>query len=236
MNLIAVLSLVGILFLPGPPLVYKNCHNSGLCLQRAERAAPQAAAPRTPRRSSSTSGSGTGRRSNTSNNDRRGDGGANRSAAPDDPGCTARRAGTPAPDVAQMDMGWPQGRVVSETGDGPVITGMETEFRYVGPRTFSWTQTGRPGLTEDCEVVPGVTRTFTAQLTSLVWDFEQGSPAQQMTTGNRVTHRYDELSDEGGYTVCAYAVWQVPGSAATVLTLVADLDHEVQEIRSTLVQ
>jgi hypothetical protein len=252
MNFAASLAFVGVLMLPGPFMDYRDCHsycldfdglpNQGLP-DRFVTGTPSATPAGTTRRSGAPSGDGDTSTQPESDapvcgvdywdwtcEGSEGDTQEGTTA----PSCDPVDAKAPTPDMASME--WPDGRIVSETGDGPVITGMETEFRWAGPTSVTWTQTGTPGLTEDCEVVPGPTRTYTARLHSLVFEFEQGKPAQVVTTAKKVTHRYDELSPEGGYTVCAYAAWEIPGTNFSALVPAGELDHEVEEIRSTLVQ
>jgi hypothetical protein len=250
MNFAALLSVVGVLLLPGPFMDYRDCRS--YCLDSGslpgqglpDRFVPGAGGGGGTRPSGDRRPSGGG---TTAQRDSggpvcgvdfwdwtcEGSEGDNQAGAAA-PSCDPVAAQEPTPDMTAME--WPDGRIVSETGDGPVITGMETEFRWEGPRAVTWTQRGTPGLTEDCELVPGPSRTYTARLHSLVFEFEQGKPAQVVAADTKITHRYDELSPEGGYTVCAYAAWEIPGTTFTALVPAGELDHEVMEIRSTLVE
>jgi hypothetical protein len=147
--------------------------------------------------------------------------------------CTPREPSRPEPDVQAMPLR--VGTIVHEAGEGPVLTGMDTEFRWRGPEQISWTQPAVPGLREDCTLVPGEPARFTASLQHMVFDFEVGDQLQYEVDVNdpTVTHRYEEA---GYWTVCVYAAYEIPAEGFVALTQVAELDHDVVEARSTLVE
>jgi hypothetical protein len=145
--------------------------------------------------------------------------------------CTPFDPRPPKPDIAAMPL--PEGRIVHEAGDGAVVTGMETEFRWEGPDEISWTQPGLPGLREDCSLVPGEPARFTARMRTLLFEFEEGDRKQYVANTGRVKHRYNET---GRFTVCVYAGYETPGGEFATLVRAAELDHNVVEIRSTLIE
>ena len=146
--------------------------------------------------------------------------------------CDPRDPSPPVPDVTEID--WPDGEITHAAGDGDVVVGMDTKFYWDGPTEVTWTQRGRAGVREDCSVIPGPEEEFTARAETVLFDFETGEGQLQYVTDDRTaTHRYAEA---GVWTVCVYVGFEVPGSDTTGLVRLAELDHEVKEIRSTLVQ
>jgi hypothetical protein len=210
----AVLSLVGMLLVPfGPPLQTKDCKILK-CVEDSDEAALQQTTPAGPRRSRRTVPS-----------------------TPPPTHCTPRDPRPATPDVAAMPI--PEGELIHEAGSGPVVVGMDTVFEWRGPAQVSWTQPSRPGVREDCSIVAGEPTRFTASLRTLVFDFEQGERKRYVTETGRVTHRYTAIpADEGEelFTVCVYAGYEIPGEGFATLMLVAQVDHDVVEIRSTLVE
>jgi hypothetical protein len=151
--------------------------------------------------------------------------------------CAPRDPRPAEPDIARVPI--PKGKLIHEAGSGPVVVGMDTEYRWVGPRQVSWTQPSRPGVREDCSTVPGEPTRFTATLQTLVFEFEQGERKRYFSDDGSVTHRYTTIpADEGEeqFTVCVYAGYEIPGEGFATLMLVAQVDHDVVEIRSTLVE
>jgi hypothetical protein len=149
--------------------------------------------------------------------------------------CEPRAPRRPEPDVEAMPRRI--GEIVHEAGDGDVVTGMETEFRWEGPDEISWTQPAVAGVTADCTRVPGEPARFTASVQSMVFDFEIGDPDPQeyhVDPDNPVvTHVYGE---EGKWTVCVYIVFEIPDEGFAALTQVAELDHDVVAAPATLVR
>ena len=154
--------------------------------------------------------------------------------------CTPRDPKPAKPDVAAVPI--PKGELVFETGRGPVVVGMETEYRWVGPQTVSWTQPSRPGIREDCSPVQGEPTRFSATLRTLIFDFEQagpGEPKTKFSTDGSVTHEYTAIPADLGetqFTVCVYARYQLPDGEFATQMLVAQVNHDVVEIKSTLVE
>jgi hypothetical protein len=151
--------------------------------------------------------------------------------------CTPRDPSPARPDVAAMPL--PQGELIHSAGTGPVVVGMDTEFEWRGPQQVTWTQPSRPGRRADCTYVRGAPTRFTASLRTLVFEFEQGERIRYITDTGKVTHRYTTIPrDEGEeqFTVCVYAGYEIPGQGFATLQLVEELDHDVVEIRSTLIE
>jgi hypothetical protein len=215
----AVVSLVSLLLLPGPPIKEKDCHRL-LCLPGAD--IPPAFNP--PPGDDPPAW-------NPPDDDDDGP------PAPAPTECTPRDPGPAEPDVAEMPM--PRGELIHSAGSGPVVVGMDTEYVWRGPRQVTWSQPGRDGVREDCSSVPADSTEFTATLRTVVFEFEQGERKRYFTDTGKVTHRYTTIpADEGEelFTVCVYAAYEIPGEGFETLTLVEELDHEVVEIRSTLIE
>ena len=151
--------------------------------------------------------------------------------------CTPRDPSPARPDIAAMPI--PQGDLVHSAGSGPVVVGMDTEWEWRGPQQVTWTQPSRPGRRADCTPVQGAPTRFTASLRTLVFEFEQGERKRYITDTNKVTHRYTTIPrDEGEeqFTVCVYVGYEIPGQGFATLMLVEEFDHDVVEIRSTLIE
>ena len=216
-HIVAVLSTISMLMAPmGPPLMTKDCWKLKCVPGNAIKGPWQDTADDGPRRPY-----------------RRGPG----RPQPRPTRCTPRDPRPAEPDVAAVPI--PKGELIHEAGDGPVVVGMDTEYRWVGPRQVSWTQPSRPGVREDCSPVQGEPTRFTATLRTLVFEFEQGDRKRYLSNDGSVTHSYTTIpADEGEkqFTVCVYAGYEIPGEGFATLMLVAQVDHDVVEIRSTLVE
>jgi hypothetical protein len=210
------LSMVGVLLAPmGPPITTKDCKKMN-CINRPDavtvpnQGTNNPSRPRPPRRGPS---------------------------GPAPTTCTPRDPRPASPDVTAIPI--PQGELVHSAGSGPVVVGMDTEYDWRGPQQITWTQPGRPGLRADCSRVPGEPTTFTASLNVLVFEFEQGERKRYITDTGKVTHRYTTIPQDEGeeqFTVCVYAFYEIPGEGFTTTMLVAQVDHDVVEIRSTLIE
>lgn len=151
--------------------------------------------------------------------------------------CVPRDPSPARPDLAAMPLA--QGELIHSAGTGPVVVGMDTEFEWRGPQQVSWTQPSRPGRRADCTPVRGEPTRFTANLSMVIFEFEQGERKRYITDTGKVTHRYTTIpADEGEeqFTVCVYAVYELPGGGFGTTQLVEELDHDVVEIRSILVE
>lgn len=151
--------------------------------------------------------------------------------------CTPRDPQPARPDIAAFPL--PASELVHSAGSGPVVVGMDTEWEWRGPQTVSWRQPSRPGVREDCSPVHGEPTEFTASLSLVAFEFEQGERKRYFTDDGRVTHRYTTIPrDEGEeqFTVCVYVGYEIPGEGFATLQLVEEFDHDVVEIRSTLIE
>ena len=158
-------------------------------------------------------------------------------AAPPPTSCTPRDPRPARPDLTKVPLA--QGELIHSAGTGPVVVGMDTKWEWRGPQQVSWTQPSRPGRRADCTPVQGEPTRFTANLRVVLFEFEQGERTRYLTDNGRVTHRYTTIpADEGEeqFTVCVYAVYELPGGGFGTTQLVEELDHDVVEIRSTLVE
>ena len=222
-HIAVAMSLVGTLFVPGPPLATKDCWNNAFC--------PGVVVDNTDQSWQVRNGDEGG-----STPRRRGNGG--RPTGPPPTECEPRDPRPAKADITAMPI--PEGELIHDAGDGPVVVGMDTEFRWVGPDTVTWTQPGRAGVREDCSLVPAEPTQFSASLAKVFFEFEQGEKTFYETTTGRVTHRYTTIpADEGEeqFTVCVYAGYELPGEIDfNALVLVEELDHDVVEIRSTLIE
>jgi hypothetical protein len=147
--------------------------------------------------------------------------------------CEPRDPSRPRPNITAMAEPLSLGTITHAAGEGDVVTGMETKFSWDGPAQVTWIQPAVPGVTEDCTLVPGQPVEFTAQLETVIFEFEEGERTQYVTETGSVNHRYEST---GEFTVCVYAGYVIPGEGFAGLIQAADLDHRVVEVRSTLVE
>jgi hypothetical protein len=212
------LSMISVLLAPmGGFKTTKDCHKMR-CIENGEPVSgfTQNTTPTSPRRPSRTGPGPSG---------------------PPPTTCTPRDPSPAKPTISAMPL--PQGELIHSAGEGAVVVGMDTEFEWRGPQQITWTQASRPGRRADCTLVRGEPTRFTATLQMLLFEFEQGERKRYVTDTGKVTHRYTTIPrDEGEeqFTVCVYALYEIPGAGFTTTQLVEELDHDVVEIRSTLVE
>jgi len=101
--------------------------------------------------------------------------------------------------------------------------------------TFSWTQTGTPGLTSDCEQIPAPTRQFSASVDQ--WRITiEGEGDSWSWSGSDRGSRADPLGSlvfdrTGDYTISLEAL--ITGDVS-LTALVAERSYEVIEVRARL--